>query len=55
MFNLIQSDLYKLRRMKSIKILKAIMWIAAGVVTLVSYLLAQGKIGYEVSTFFGID
>lgn len=49
MFNLIQSDLYKLSKSKPIKILFLIMWIAAGVVVGVSYLVANGKVGYEIS------
>jgi len=48
MFNLIRSDLYKLGKTKSIKILFLIMWICALVVTIVSYLVAQGKVGTEV-------
>jgi ABC-2 type transport system permease protein len=49
MINLIQSDLYKLGKSKPIKILFLIMWIAAGVVTVVSYLMAKGEVGYELS------
>ncbi|AHZ14668.1 ABC transporter permease [Bacillus velezensis] len=49
MMNLIQSDLYKLRKSKAIKILFLIMWVAAAVVALVSYLVAQGKIDQELS------
>ena len=49
MFNLIQSDLYKLGRSKTIKILFLIMCISAVVVTIVSYLVTQGKVGTEVS------
>lgn len=49
MINLIQSDFYKLSKSRTIKILFIIMWIAAGVVASVSYLMAQGKVGYELS------
>lgn len=49
MINLIRSDLYKLQKSKPIKILFLMMWIAAGVVAVVSYLMAQGKVGFELS------
>ncbi|MFC0525863.1 ABC transporter permease [Pontibacillus salicampi] len=49
MINLIKSDLYKLKKTKSIKVLFIIMWIAAIAVTVVSNLLAKGTIGPEVS------
>ncbi|WP_062052428.1 hypothetical protein [Bacillus sp. JCM 19034] len=49
MINIIQADLYKLKKSKPIKILFLIMWAAAAIVTFVSYLVAQGKIGMEIS------
>lgn len=49
MINIIQADLYKLKKSKPIKILFLIMWAAAAIVTLVSYLVAQGKVGIEIS------
>lgn len=49
MINVIQSDLYKLRRSRPIKILFLLMWIAAGVVAAISYLMAKGTVGYELS------
>jgi len=49
MINIIQADIYKLKRSRAIKILFLIMWGAAAIVTLVSYLVAQGKVGMEIS------
>ncbi|MFD0715730.1 ABC transporter permease [Paenibacillus sp. GCM10027626] len=44
MVNLVQADLYKLRKTKSIKILFAITTVCAAVMTMLAYLIPQGKI-----------
>lgn len=49
MINIIHSDLYKLGKSKPVRILFLIMWLAAAIVTVVSYLMAKGVVGYELS------
>ncbi|MGF7047657.1 ABC-2 type transport system permease protein [Paenibacillus sp. DS2015] len=49
MFNLMKADLYKLRKSTAIQIFLGIMCLSAVLVTVISYLLAQGRLGMEIS------